>query len=331
MKCDMGEILKDGFSGITFGKYALSPLPTKSKDEFKTELLLNFIDVWKEGQSGSNPEKEGEIILSWLSLILRQKIKVNSVRLNEVSISNPNQIKIFFDSPIIFPENLYNLYTKFKSLPLDLLERYLRACECYQQALLTSNNNPSVSFFLLVVSVECLSNKEQDFYEYLIKKFDGKKEISKEEINKIYDLFIEEYGIKKNFINFIMSHYENWNGQISEEEFKKFLSSIYDIRSSFTHKGENLEKYIKFVDNTLKSKSVFTTIKDKKVEFPGLNYLTEIVQKVLIDFLEKQKNSDQDNIPQLALNESLINLEVDDKSSIKKGSFVFTNQIKHRK
>ena len=85
------------------------------------------------------------------------------------------------------------------------------------------------------------------------------------------------------------------------------------------------------MDNTLKSKSVFTTIKDKKVEFPGLNYLAEIVQKVLIDFLEKQESSECDNLPQLALNESLINLEVDDKSSIKKGDFVFTNQIKHRK
>ncbi len=316
MKCDVGESLKAGFSEITFGKYTLSPLPTKSKDEFKTELLLNFIDKWKDEQTGSNPEKEGEIILSWLSLILRQKVKVNSVRLNEISISNPDQENIIFDSPIRFPENLHDLYSRFKSLPLDLLERYLRACECYQQALLTSNNNPSISFFLLVVCVECLSNKEQNFYEHLIKKLDNKNEISKQEIKNLHESFVKEYGIKKNFINFIMSRYGDWNGQFSEEEFKKFLSSVYDIRSSFTHKGENLEKYIKFVDNTLKSKSVFTTIKDKKVEFPGLNYLAEIVQKVLINFLEKQESSECDNLPQLALNESLINLEVDDKSSI---------------
>jgi len=68
MKCDVGESLKAGFSGITFGKYTLSPLPTKSKDEFKTELLLDFIDKWKDEQTGSNPEKEGEILLSWLKL-----------------------------------------------------------------------------------------------------------------------------------------------------------------------------------------------------------------------------------------------------------------------
>ena len=293
--------------------------------------MLDFIDKWKDEQTGSNPEKEGEIILSWLSLILTQKVKLNSVRLNEVSISDTNQGNIIFNSPIIFPENLSDLYTKFKSLSLEVLERYLRACECYQQSLLTSSNNPSVSFFLLVVSIECLTNKEQDFHEYLIKELDEKNEVSKQEINKIHESFITEYGIKKNFINFIMSHYSGWNSQFSEEEFKKFLSSVYDIRSSFTHKGENLEKYIKFVDNTLKSKSVFTTIGDKKIEFPGLNYLTEIVQRVLINFLEKQESSECDNIPQLALNESLIHLEVDDKSSIKKGSFVFTNQIKHRK
>src|SRR3989344_4218086 len=211
MKCDVGESLKAGFSGITFGKYTLSPLPSKSDNEFKTQLLLDFIDKWKDEQTGSNPEKEGEIILSWLSLILTQKVKLNSVRLNEVSISDTNQGNIIFNSPIIFPENLSDLYTKFKSLSLEVLERYLRACECYQQSLLTSSNNPSVSFFLLVVSIECLTNKEQDFHEYLIKELDEKNEVSKQEINKIHESFITEYGIKKNFINFIMSHYSGWD------------------------------------------------------------------------------------------------------------------------
>ena len=34
MKCDVGESLKAGFSGITFGKYTLSPLPSQSDNEF---------------------------------------------------------------------------------------------------------------------------------------------------------------------------------------------------------------------------------------------------------------------------------------------------------
>jgi hypothetical protein len=331
MRCDIGGALKSGINGISFGKYSFLPLPKNQSGEFKTELLLNFTDEWEEGQIGSNPEKEGEIILSFLSLVLKQKIKLNSVRLNDIQIDSLNDKLIIFDSPINQPETLANLHQKFRSLPLDLLERYLRACECYQQALLISNNNPSISFFLFVASIECLSNKEQDFYLYLKDKLNDNETISKESLDKFYESFNNGYGLKKNFIKFIVDNYSGWNSYFSEEEFKKLLSSIYDIRSSFTHKGENLEKYISFVDKTLKSKSVFTRIKEKKVEFPGLNYLSEIVQKAILNSLDKQNNEDCDNIPELALNEGKIDLEVDDGLSIKKGEFVSTNQIKHRK
>ena len=331
IKFSVGGALKPGFNGITFGKYSLYPLPTKSKENYKSELLLNFIDEWKDGQIGSNPEKEGEIILSWLSMILKQKVILDSARLNDVQINNLEDDIIIFDPILNVSENVLNLYPKFKSLPLELLERNLRACECYQQALLTSKNDPSISFFLFVVSIECLSNKEQDFYQYLMEKLKQKDNISKKEINELHNSFVEEYGLKKNFIRFITSNYDGWKSNFSEKEFNDLLSSIYDIRSSFTHNGKNLENYIKFVDKTLKSKSVFTKIKDKKVEFPGLNFLSEIVQKALINSIGKQNNPNCDNIPELALNEGKIDLEVNDELSVKKGEFIFSNQIKHRK
>ena len=331
IRCKIGESLKNGFSGVNFGKYSIIQLPTDNNLEFKTDLLLNFIDEWKEGQIGSNPEKEGEIILSWLSLILKQKVKVILGMLNNVQTHKSNKELVNFDPFINFPDDLVSLYNKFRSLPLDnLLERYLRACECYQEALLISTNNPSVSFFLLVVCIECLSANNQDFYQHLISKLTDNK-ISKEEINKIYEEFIKEYGIKKNFINFIISNYDSWKDTLSIDEFKKFLSSVYDMRSSFTHSGENLEKYIKLVDSTLKAKSFQTTIKEKKLEFPGLNYLSDIVRAVLIKFLEKQDISEKDNIPDLALKESLVNVEVNDSLSKKKGEFVFANEFKYRK
>ncbi|MEK6847402.1 MAG: hypothetical protein AABY16_04520 [Nanoarchaeota archaeon] len=332
IRCKVGGVLEPGFSGIGFGKYFLSPLPSENRDGFNTEFLLNFMDEWKEGQIGSNPEKEGEIILSWLSLVLRQKIKSVSSRLNNVQIPNRNKELIIFESPIKFPEEIISLYPRFRSLSLDkLLERYLRACECYQESLLISTTNPTISFFLLVVCIECLSSKDQDFYQYLMSEMASKDSISKEELNKINRKFTEEYGLKKNFIKFIFENYDLWKSTFSEEEFKKLLSSIYDIRSSFTHKGENLEKYITLVDNTLKSKSVFTKINGKYIEFPGLNYLSNIVRTALINFLEKQTPSEQDNIPQLALNESLVNLKVEDSLSVNKGDPIFTSQFKHRK
>ncbi len=333
IKCKVGELLKPGFLGINIGKYTFSPLPSESTDNFKTELLLNFKDEWGEGQQGSNPKKEGEIILAWLSVILRQKVKLSSLRLNNVDIPNKNEETISFDSQIDFPEKINELYNKLKSLPFskndNLLERYVRACECYQEALLLSTSNQTISFFLFVVCTECLSNKNYDFYQYLMKELSTKDEISKKEIEGVYNNFIKEYGLKNNFIQFVLSNFDEWKTDFSEEEFRNLLSSIYKIRSMFTHKGENLKKYIELIDTRLKSKSVFTKIGNKNVEFPGLNYFSDIVRKVLINFLDNQSISDIDNIPKLAFKEGIVNLIA--TNQIKKGHLVMGNSIKHRK
>lgn len=330
IKCRLGESLKPGFSGVKFGKYELLPTPSELLEGFKTELILKFEDVWRDGQEGSNPEREGEIILSWLSVILRQKLKIGPSRLNDVEIPLYSKELIAFNPQIDSVDNISDLYAKFKSLSLKNLEKYVRSCECYQEALLISNNNPSISFFLFVVGIECLSSNNYDFYQYLIKKLPDKKEITRKGINEIYNEFIEDYGLKNNFIEFIMSNFDEWKKDFSEQEFRNLLSSVYNIRSVFTHEGENLKKYIKLVDGTLKSKSFLTRIGNKELEFPGLNYLSHVVRSVLINFLEKQKSSEIDNIPELALKDSLVNLKVSDNETIKKGEFVFKEKIKHR-
>ncbi len=329
LKCRLGEKFKPDFSEIKIGKYTISSLPSENLEGFKTELLLSFIDEWKEGQQGSNPEREAEIITSWLSTILKQKLKICSSRLNNLQISKTNKQFIYFEPLVDFPINLLDLYNKLKSMPLEKLERYARACNCYQEALITSNDNPSISFFLFVISLECISNKGHNFYEYLIKELYNKEEISKKEIDEIYGRFNEEYGAKRNFISFILSNFNEWKEKFTEEEFKKMLSSVYDIRSLFTHEGENLEKHINLIDN-LKSKTVFTSIKDKKLEFPGLNYLSEIVRKVLINFLEEQQAFEIDNLPELALKDSIVNLDLVKDEAIKRGILITKDRIKYR-
>src|SRR3989344_663938 len=318
-KFRLGEVLRQDFSEINLGKYTLHRSPNEHLGSLKTELLLNFIDDWKEGQ----------IVLSWLSTILKQKLKVISSSLNDLQFHNKSRQTITFKSPIDFPNNILELYNKFKSLPLEILERYARACECYQEALLVSDNNPTISFFLFVVCVECMSNRSYNFYEYLMRELAEKNEISKKEIGEIYNKFNKEHGSKKSFIEFILFNFEEWKEEFNKEDFIKLLSSIYDIRSLFTHEGEDLTKHIELIDN-LKSKTIFTNIKDKKLEFPALNYLSEIVREVLINFIERQQDSDADNIPELALKDSLVNLDLIKDEAIKKGSFIFKNQIKHR-
>ena len=54
-KFRLGEVLRQDFSEINLGKYTLHRSPNEHLGSLKTELLLNFIDEWKEGQNGSNP------------------------------------------------------------------------------------------------------------------------------------------------------------------------------------------------------------------------------------------------------------------------------------
>lgn len=325
----IGEQLKPGFSGMSIGKYTLSVLPSKLANDFKSELLLNFEDKWEEDQQGSNPEKEGEIILSWLSMILRQKLEVDASKLNNIQTPNTKKEIISFESSIEFPENISALYHKFKSLSQANLRKFIRACECYQESLLVSTSNPTISFFLFVVCIECLSNKDKDFFAYLKEKIG--EETSKKEIEEIYKNYKKEYGSCKNFIQFILSHFDDWEKDgFSIDEFKKFLSSIYKLRCFFTHEGKNLKNYIKLI-NKLGSKCVFTNIYNKNVEFPGLDYLSRIVRKVLINFLEKKEVSNNDNIPEFALGDDAINLILRNSAEgIPKMSLITKNQIKTR-
>ena len=332
LKFKIGGQLKPGFDNINMGKYSIFQLPSQKQGEFKSELLLKFKDEWEEGQEYSNPEKEGEIILSWLSVVLRQKIKPDAVMMNHVGHQKIDGEKISFNNIVEFPNNMLELYNKLKSLPYNLLEKYIRACEVYQEALLLSNYNSNISFFLFIVCIECLSGKNQTFYDYLtseMKKL-NKKEISTNEIKDFSDKFNEEYGLKKNFIKFIVNYFKEWdNGFSSEEEFKDFLSSIYNLRSKFTHEGENLEKYTDIADRT-GVKSVYTKEEGKKEkEIVGLNYLSKIVKEVLINFLNEQPLLEGDNIPKLASSYGTANLIA--VGNIIKGQEITKDFFKHRK
>ena len=73
-----------------------------------------------------------------------------------------------------------------------------------------------------------------------------------------------------------------------------------------------------------------TKIKKKDLEFPGLNYISEMVRDVLINFLIKQEGSKEDNIPWLALKDALVNLKLNENETIQKGSFIKKSQIKYK-
>lgn len=321
--------LKSGFKGLTFSRYQLMPLPSNTDSDFRGELLLNF----KGDRIPSHLVGEGKIISAWLSVLLKQKIIVDASRLNNINISKTKTENISFETECTFPENIEELYNKFKSLPLaekdSLLEKYSRACKVYQEAIILSNVYPTLSFFLLVTAIECVSTPDREFYAYLLKEMGSREDITKEEVDTIYCEYNTKYGIKNSFIEFILKNYDEWKDEFSEEEFRDLLGTAYKIRSNFTHKGKNIEEYIRVIDTIIRGKTVSRKVGNKKVEVLGLNYFSEIVRKVLIKFLDGQPDLGCDNIPELALQD--ITMELVATTDIKGGEVVTADKIKYRK
>ena len=144
------------------GKYRVKPIPSQKPifARFGEELLLSFVDQWKRGQQHSNPVEESRYVLAWLSLALRARIGYRASKINNVDVDLQQlpKYKDFVSRLEAFPSELNDLYHKLLSLDEALLRQYIRSCLVYQSALSMLEDSPTLTFFLLVVAIECLSN-----------------------------------------------------------------------------------------------------------------------------------------------------------------------------
>ena len=90
---------------IKFDKYKIHSVPTarESINDSRESFLLEFCDSWKSGQMSSNPEKEGDYILSLLSLMLQTKINFDSMKINNVQATIKRRRSSFLNGRMDFP------------------------------------------------------------------------------------------------------------------------------------------------------------------------------------------------------------------------------------
>jgi len=145
---------------IKFDKYKIHSVPTarESINDSRESFLLEFCDSWKSGQMSSNPEKEGDYILSLLSLMLQTKINFDSMRINNVQATIKRRRSSFLNGRMDFPPDFEDLFRKLNVMDKDVLRQYLRSCEAYKASLSLIDDNPTLSFFLLVTAIEAISN-----------------------------------------------------------------------------------------------------------------------------------------------------------------------------
>jgi len=228
------------------------------------ELLLSFIDQWKEGQDHSNPVEESRYFLAWLSLALRARIEYRATKINnvDVDIQGPPKYKEFVNKIDALPSDLEDLHKRLLSLDETLIRQYIRSCLAYQSAVSMLENLPTLAFFLFVVAIECLSNT------------------------------VIRGGKEQGFVRFIRTYVptEIAIGKNDEELFTCLLHQAYRYRSGFTHGGESIPEGCLLADKAGYS-YVKHYVEGKETYSPGLGWLERVVYTSLIEFLRRQKTT----------------------------------------
>jgi hypothetical protein len=287
------------FNEIQFGKYAISTIPTikKSFNDTHEHFILRFDDVWKENQMYSNPLEEGEFVLSILSVLFETKIEQIASKLNNVQTSMKKSSWSHLEGSLETQYDLVEMFKKLNSLDIDLLRQYLRSCNVYRTALSLIDNNPTLSFFLLVTAVQSIAGKVI-----------GKTE-------------------SVNFKEFIIKFLPNaLKDEISDEKLLLLLiEEAYEMRCAFTHGGTSISIGSLSADKTNRA-YVKHLVGKKEIYSPSLRWFAKVVRAVLTNFLEQQKRANQDDkLSDLAREQGVMNVKT--SKSVNSNQLVTTNDL----
>jgi len=286
---------------VTFDKYKISSIPTarESLTDTHENLFLEFYDLWKEGQTSSNPEKEGDYVLSLLSLILQMKMEFDSLKVNNVQVTLKKKRSLFLKGKIEFPSDFEDLFKRLRSLDLDVLRQFLRSCDVYRTALSLIDDNPTLSFFLLVTAIEAISNK-----------------------------VIKSDKMRENFREFILKYLPNsFEEKLGDRKLLlSLIEEAYTMRNAFTHGGAEISMGTLSADD-LKRDYVKHYVEGREVCSPSLRWFESVVHAVLLEFLRAQKviEEKESRLSDLAMEEGIIHVK--SKKPIEAGQVVTTEDV----
>lgn len=285
------------FDNLVIGKYTIEPIPTSSPNSTgaTNRYLLLFDDELKGGSS--HPNEDAKLFLSYLSLILGSKVKIESVMTDSAQFIETRTESTFKEYYSVIEElpDLDLMLQRLQSLENDIARQYLRACEVYRTALRLIDENNTLSFFLLTIAIECLSNKA------------SKKE-----------------GKCEKFVDFILNYLPDKSDFKSTEEWNEILKEIYyNHRSGFTHGGKRVPEAVRLADE-LDRIYVRNTINDKEVKTPSLKWFERIARTSIISFLNSQKikegSQNKDYFKEISLEHGIIKLKL--RTARKKGDAI---------
>lgn len=285
------------FSDISLGKYIIEPVPSEDSDNSNAtnQYLLRFIDEFDEEQGRSTPSREAQLILSFVSLTLGTNIEIKSLMINSVNfgvfsqdVAASSLIGVISELP-----DLSQYLMKFHSLDIDLARQFIRAANVYKTSVSLIGQNNTLSFFLLTVAIECLSNK-----------------------------VIDDGGKCDKFIAFISNFSDGFAPLDSDEDFIGLLKEVYyNHRSGFTHGGKEIPEATNVADQ-LDRPYIKHLIDGKEVKSPSLKWFEKVVRNCLLNFLLSTEIGDDqpDLLKEISLEKGIIQVKA--KRDIEAGQVV---------
>ena len=291
------------FQTLNIGKYTIEPLPTNSPGmtPASNSYLLRFQNEMCPGEHVTRPKTEATLFLSCLSLFLGSRLQIVSLMMNSMNTPDINQTAIYNNYETIIEElpDFTLLMKKFMSKDPEIARQFVRSCEVYRAAMNLIGENNTLSYFLLTIAVECLSNK-----------------------------IIKEGGACDKFIQFILKYLPDKSSLEKEDDWKEFLKEIYyNHRSAFTHGGKDIPEAV-FLADRLNRNYVRHVIGGKEVRTPGLKWFERVVRETLIGFLRSEESDTQkdiDHLKEFSLEGGRVKVEA--KRPIKAKTIVTTNDV----
>lgn len=279
--------LSPEISSLSFGKYTIEPIPSADTGNTSAtnQYLLRFFDEMGKNDRRSVPAREAEQVLSLLSLWLGTRLEVNSLMVNSINIGLPKQdvAASGITGIVENPPDLQLLIQKFNCLDLDLARQFLRAANVYKTAVNLIGQNNTLSYFLLTVAVECLSNKMRA---------------------------ATDKGSCDGFINFILTYLQDRSQIESEQDWRELLKEVYyNHRSGFTHGGKEIPEATDMADQ-LNRVYVKNLIDGKEVKTPSLKWFESVARNTLLGFLLAQEINAEpsDRVKEISLEHGIVQL-----------------------
>ena len=248
-------------------------------------------------------------VLYFISVFFKTKVQI----LERTSENRRLVVKFVINKDLeIFREKKFDkTFNRMLSMPKKTLMAYLNSCSAFHSALSVANNNYSVAFVLLVISIESLSNKYYSEGRY------GKK----------FERFMNEF-IPENK-RFLPSELRYIDKKLTKKEtnalFKKLLKSVYGrVRSGFSHFGEQSPISSMLADRF--KLAYIKTSNDDEVFNPSFGWFKRLVEEVLINFLFSQEIKEYNDLHSL-LSERFIERLKAKRVPIKKGQLLTPQDV----